>query len=239
MSRELKLLIVDDEDGMRRTLRRIMLTKGHIVEVAASGEEALDLAEDFQPDCILLDIRMPGMNGVETFRHLKRVCPNAFTIFMTAYAASDLVDQARSEGGMEVFSKPLEIDSVCNFIQRTSDNRPVLIVDDDPGFRDSMRRILASRGYDVSTAATVEDAFEQFDRRPRGVVLLDMKLDGGSGLDVLERIHATNPRAFTVLMTGNSDLLGQMREGMDAGGSCCFTKPLDIDELIGTIEAAQ
>ncbi len=238
MNREMKILIVDDEEGMRQTLRRIMTAKGHVAEVAASGEEAVELAADFQPDCILLDIRMPGMNGVEAFRHLKRVSPNAFTIFMTAYAASDLVDEARSEGGLEVFSKPLEIDTVCRLIQRTLDNRPILLVDDDPGFRESMERILESKGYVVQTAATIDAALKQFDRCPRGIVLLDMKLNGGSGLDVLEHILATNPQVFTVLMTGYSDLLEQMEHGLGAGGNCCFTKPFDVDELIGRIEAS-
>ncbi|MFK7818322.1 MAG: response regulator [Planctomycetaceae bacterium] len=233
----MKLLIVDDEEGMRRTLRRIMLAKGHTVEVAASGEEAIELAPVFQPDCILLDIRMPGLNGVETFRELKQICPNAFAIFMTAYAASSLTTEAREQGGIEVFSKPLDPDSVCDLIQKTAEQRPVLIVDDDAGFRESLERVLVTKGFKVHSAATIPTAVEQFYRCPRGIVLLDMNLDGGSGLDVLETIRETNPEVFTVLMTGYSDLLEQMEEGLAAGGSCSYTKPFNIDELLAAIES--
>lgn len=96
--REVSVLVVDDDPGMVTTLRDILDATGYAVEIAHSGPEALQCVEAHQPDCILMDIRMPGMNGVDTYRELKHLTPDSFVIFMTAYANSALVEGARKEG---------------------------------------------------------------------------------------------------------------------------------------------
>ena len=70
-----KVLIVDDHDEVRKSLARIVRTFGHEVVVAKDGPSALALAERFQPDCAILDISMPGMNGIELGRQLRAVFP--------------------------------------------------------------------------------------------------------------------------------------------------------------------
>jgi len=79
-TRKSKMLIVDDDQGMRHTLRRIMLAKEFDVAIAESGEEALSVAADYQPDVVLMDMKMPGMNGVETLREMKLICPNIVSV---------------------------------------------------------------------------------------------------------------------------------------------------------------
>ena len=108
----LNLLLVDDEPDMVRGLGRILRSRGYRVHVAHNGEEAVRQATELQPDGVLMDIRMPGMNGVEAFRHIRRACPNTFVLFMTAY--SDMADEARNEGAVDVLSKPLEVDQVIH-----------------------------------------------------------------------------------------------------------------------------
>lgn len=232
-----RMLIVDDEEGMRSTLRRIMRSKGFQVEVASSGEEAILLAQQFQPELLLLDIRMPGINGIETFRRLKTICPEAFAIFMTAYAASHLSQEALHEGAVEVFPKPLDIDRLCQRIESTLNLRSVLIVDDDPGFRDSLQRALTMNGFLVVTASDLDGALEQFRRRPQCVVLLDMRLNDTSGLCVLEQIRKLNQNAHTVLMTGFHELEGEMKMAQQAGACCTFLKPFEVDSLVAAINS--
>lgn len=111
-----RLLVVDDDHGMAVTLRDILGISGYEVEVAYSGSEALERVRQQPPNGILMDIRMPGLNGVEAFRQLKRVAPESFVIFMTAYAASHLVEEARSEGAVDVLDKPLDLAHALNLI---------------------------------------------------------------------------------------------------------------------------
>lgn len=232
-AKKTRLLVVDDEPGMRRTLSRIMKAKGMEVEVADCGASALQIAREFQPDVVLLDIRMPGMDGVETWQKIKPTCPDAFAVFMTAYATSERTEDALREGGLRVFSKPIDVDEVCGLI--ASAMRPVLIVDDDPGFRESLQRSLRKLSFYVATASTPTEAEEAFRRHPRAVILLDMKLDGASGLEALRQIRTIRDDAPIILMTGFSDMQTDMQSGVDQGAQCAFTKPFDIDELSAAI----
>lgn len=231
-----RMLIVDDEEGMRKTLRRIMVAKGFDVSVAADGREAILLAEETRPEFILMDIRMPGLNGVEALREIKLCCPNVVTIFMTAYSSSELSQEAIDEGAIDVVSKPLDVDNLCELIHRSS-SRPLLIVDDDQGFCTSLKRALTAAGYDVFTANDMVDALEKFARHPRSIVLLDMKLSGCSGLQVLQQMRVVNPDVVALLMTGYPDLQTAMLSGLQAGARCTFVKPFDVDSLVTEIES--
>jgi DNA-binding NtrC family response regulator len=232
----MRLLIVDDEPGMLRTLRRIMTAKGFEVETAASGEEAVERAGAWRPACILMDIRMPGMNGVEAFREIKSRSPGVRVMFMTAYAGSSLVDEALREGGLAVLPKPLDIDALCERIAAAAAERPLLVVDDDRAFCESLARVLATQGFDVRTVQRPADAVEAFRERPRGVVLLDMKLNGSSGLDLLKLLREINPETVAILMTGFADVESLMRQAAAEGVRECFTKPIDLDRLLTTIQ---
>ncbi|HUG92863.1 MAG TPA: response regulator [Planctomycetaceae bacterium] len=235
-NKPMRLLIVDDEPGMLRTLRRIMMVKGFEVETAASGEEAVERTRAWRPDCILMDIRMPGMNGVEAFRQIRERSPATRVVFMTAYAGSSLVDEALNEGGLAVFPKPLDIDALCEQIAAAAAERPLLVVDDDQAFCQSLARVLAAKGFDVRTVHRVAEAIETFRQRPRGVVLLDMKLNGSSGLELLKQLREINPDIVAILMTGFADLEPLMRQAAEDGVRECFIKPIDIDRLLETIE---
>lgn len=228
-----RLLVVDDEPGMRRTLARIMKAKGFEVHVAEDGLSAIELARKFQPDVMLLDIRMPGIDGVETWRQMKLICPNAFAIFMTAFASSQRTEDAKTEGALEVFAKPVDIDAICRLIRKAI--RPVLIVDDDQGFRESMDLALTKLSFDVTTAETADEAINHFTEHPRGIVLLDMKLNGKSGLDVLKQIRDSKYDVLIMLMTGFAEFEDDMQTGMDPGAACSFTKPFEIDDLVQEI----
>lgn len=115
-----RLLVVDDNEGMVATLRDILGAAGYRIDVAFSGLEAVERVRACRPDGILMDIRMPGMNGVEAFREIKRLSPESFVIFMTAYAASALVEDAKREGAIEVIPKPLDLQHVMSLIVRTA-----------------------------------------------------------------------------------------------------------------------
>ena len=230
-----KMLIVDDEEGMRTTLRRIMVARGFDVSIACDGEDGVRIAKEFDPDILLLDIRMPGIDGVETFRRLKEICPNAFAVFMTAYASSELTDDARSEGGVAVLPKPLDIDKLNTLVDDNLKNAPVLIIDDDAGFRDSLERALSALGFHVTTADGVESASEKFERCPRGVVIVDMKLKDGSGLEVLKEFHERNEKAVLVATTGLDEMKEQLESGLKSGAHCTLLKPIEIDALVQAI----
>lgn len=115
MRKAARLLIVDDEPDMLRSLRRILRLRGYQVDTASSGEEAIQRARQGKPDGILVDLRMPGMDGVEACRRIRSIDPNVVVLLMTA--GSELIDDTRRDANFEVFSKPLDLDEVCQVIE--------------------------------------------------------------------------------------------------------------------------
>lgn len=113
-----RVLIVDDDDGIRRSLARIMRCKGFAVETAPDGESALASARTFHPHLLLLDIRMPGIDGVEAFRQIRAENTRVSAIFMTAYSSSTRISEAFELGAFSVLSKPLQIDTLVSNIDQ-------------------------------------------------------------------------------------------------------------------------
>ena len=115
-------------------------------------------------------------------------------------------------------------------------SRPVLIVDDDAGFRDSLQRALRGLSYQVDTAAVADDALRSLEDGGHRIVLLDMKLEGTSGLDVLKKIQSLHDDTLVILMTGFSELEQDMQSGLTLGAASSLTKPFDVDFLVAEIQ---
>ncbi len=104
-----KVLVVDDDPGIRETMLDILSLEGYEVEVADSGERAVELSSKGRFDFALLDIRMPGMNGVQTLRALKRLDSAIRVIMITGFDEGELAAMAMDAGAEAVFRKPLDV----------------------------------------------------------------------------------------------------------------------------------
>ncbi len=111
-----QVLIVDDDQRMTYTLTDILAAKGYLAHPAHTGEEALQLARQKSFDCVISDIKMPGMNGVELFQVYRQLHPDTPIILMTAYAPGDLLTSEVSEKVVAVLRKPFDIDLVLTFL---------------------------------------------------------------------------------------------------------------------------
>lgn len=108
------VLIADDEELERRALRRILGTMEEPIDIveAANGRQAIETARDAQPDLALLDIRMPGVDGIAAARELKSVSPRTRCVFVTAFESFDYAREAMRLGADEYLLKPAEPDAV-------------------------------------------------------------------------------------------------------------------------------
>ncbi len=106
--RKLRVLVVDDEELGRWAAHQLLAGRGHEVAEAASGEAALDLVERWNPDAILLDVRLPGMNGYEVLATVRRRRPAVRTIMMTSHATLEAAAAALRAGALASLAKPLD-----------------------------------------------------------------------------------------------------------------------------------
>lgn len=112
------VLVIDDQPGIRRLLTEVLSEEGYSVIEAANGYDGLQKARDYQPALILMDMKMPGMDGIETLRELKRLGIGDKVVMMTAYGELDLVNEAKEIGAADYITKPFDIVALCQMIDR-------------------------------------------------------------------------------------------------------------------------
>jgi CheY-like chemotaxis protein len=117
MNQSLNVLIVDDDPMMAKTLADILQFKGYTTKTAHSGQAALEHCSSSLFDCVISDVKMPGMNGVELCRRLKCSIPEVSVVLMTAYSEDELVSKGRAEGATDVLTKPIHIDDMLAFLE--------------------------------------------------------------------------------------------------------------------------
>ena len=129
-----KVLVVDDQHGMRMTLAGIIEDQGFDVTGASDGYKAIDAAKADDFDVIFMDMVMPGLDGVETYREIRKVSPDSIVVMMTGFAMDEMVADVLREGAHSVISKPFDPGTVVE-IMETVMRSVVIVVLDDPSTR--------------------------------------------------------------------------------------------------------
>jgi DNA-binding NtrC family response regulator len=111
-----RILIVDDEERFRNTTGKLLGVRGFEVNTVGSGQDALESLRGTPYDVILLDVRMPGMNGIETLGEIKKINPAVEVIILTGHASVDTAVEIMRLGGYEYLLKPCSMDELVDKI---------------------------------------------------------------------------------------------------------------------------
>lgn len=112
------ILVVDDNKDFADVFCDILRSNKYNAESCYGGEQALKKAEESSFDVMFVDIRMPGMDGIETLRQIKKVSPDTRVIMMTGYSVDEMVHKAIEEDASDIIYKPFEIDKVLGLINQ-------------------------------------------------------------------------------------------------------------------------
>ncbi|MBP2678271.1 MAG: response regulator receiver protein, partial [Deltaproteobacteria bacterium] len=112
------ILIVDDEASIRKSLEGVLRDEGYSCALAGDGADALSQLRSLHPSLVLLDIWMPGMDGIETLRRMKEFEPRTPVIMMSGHATISTAIKATQVGASDFIEKPLELDLVLNAVRR-------------------------------------------------------------------------------------------------------------------------
>lgn len=123
----LRLLIADDSSDFRRNVRAMLSDERDfdIIAIARDGFEALEMARKLQPDVAVLDLHMPGMNGLETVQALGRISPRTRCLIMSVDHAYGRIDAAREAGALEYLVKPFSVEDFVAAVQRAAPDQRV------------------------------------------------------------------------------------------------------------------
>ena len=119
----MKILVVDDETIVRESLKAWFEQDGHSVDAAESAKEGLRLCAQGRYDIALVDIKMPGMDGLEMQTRLAAADPDLTIILMTAYASVESAVKAMKAGAYDYIVKPFDPDDLSHLIQRAAEHR--------------------------------------------------------------------------------------------------------------------
>src|SRR6201993_969559 len=196
------ILIVDDEALTLRTIGRALETEGYDVLSASSGEDALKMIAEEKPDLALLDVVLPGINGIEVLRQAKKLSPAMIVVMMSAYHLVDRAVEAMKLGAYDYLIKPFHIADMVNTIQRATEMLALRV-----RVRDTVEH--AKGRYDfgrvVSQSPAMCEVLEMARRASESEhTTILIQGESGTGKEVLAKaIHYNSPRAQAPLVSLN------------------------------------
>lgn len=238
MKRE--ILLVDDNEEFLDSTKDVLEGEGYEVFTAKNGEDAIRMVRERTFEVILMDIKMPGLSGVETFIEMKKINPGVKVIMVTAYSVEPLIRKALEEGAYAVLKKPLNISMLLNEIDiiiKSKNGGLILLADDDKTLCENLESILNGEGYKVISAYDGEDAVKTAGVYTFDILLIDMKLPILNGLEVYRRIKKTKPNTVAIIITGYAEEMDMLIKQMLRENAYTYlTKPLDLKKLLGLIK---
>jgi DNA-binding NtrC family response regulator len=230
------VLVVDDDADIRANLADILDDRGYSVDTAQDGTSALALVRRRTYDLALLDLKMPGMDGVELYRRIKEIQSGTVAIIITAYVGSNTARAATDAGAWEVMAKPVDFSRLFHLIEDTLKRPSVFIVDDDQDQCRNLWDLLRERKYRVCIAHNLQQAETMLANKSYQVVLIDMKLPDGDGRQVLQRVRQMNPGAHSILITGyRGEMETAINLALEEGADTVCYKPIDVEGLLTAV----
>ena len=132
--KKFNVLLIDDEEDFRETLCTRLTDRGLVIQSAGNGTDGLEILKHFEADVVLLDVRMPGLSGIETLRLIKKHNPCIEVIILTGFASAETAVEVMELGAFDYLIKPVSFNELCYRLQDAfthkcldddTDNRPV------------------------------------------------------------------------------------------------------------------
>jgi len=150
---KIKILLVDDEKEFVETLSERIRMREHDSDVALDGEQALKKMDDDIPDVVVLDLKMPGMDGMEVLRRIRKAYPKVQVIMLTGHGSEKDEEEARKLGVFDYLQKPVEIETLMKKVKKAYKNK----------FESSMMAATFAEAGEFDTAKEIRDSDEEED----------------------------------------------------------------------------
>lgn len=249
-----KISVVDDERMMCDLLREALNVYGHEVLTATGGREALALFQRHRPSVTLLDLRMPGTDGIGVLMQIRAMNPSAAVMVLTGGDNAQAERQARALGVTDFLKKGQPFDVVLGAMARSlpmpspaagapavgrpnrlaaagsQEGATILVVDDEAMIRTLLTKFLTVRGYRVRAAKNGAEALAMAAQQPPDLVILDMSMPGMNGLDVLRELRARHYAGGAVALTASQDEQ-LLQQTLDLGSVDVIGKPVNLERL--------
>ncbi len=190
---DIRVLVVDDEEIVRESLSGWLRQDGYTVATAVDGKGARDAVRADRWAVVLLDLKMPGMDGLQVLEEARRLRPEATYVLMTAYATVDTAVAAMKLGAYDYLVKPFDPDELSALLQRIVSQQ--VLLQENEALRRALKREYGFHDL-VSKSPAMQRVFDLARVAARSASTILVLGESGSGKEVLARaIHAESPRA--------------------------------------------
>ena len=233
----LSVFIVDDDDDFAESLAMVLESRGCQVEIAASGEEAIEIFRTKNFDIAFMDVKLPGKNGVESFLEIRQFKPEARVVMMTGYSVEQLLDQAVAHGAWGILRKPICMEDLLEIVEKLPSSG-ILIADDDPDFIESIKDLLESGGKKVLVASNGHKAVKCVLANHIDLLILDIRMPILNGLQTYLELKRLGRQVPTIIVTAyaseESEALRRL-ESLSIDG--ILKKPFDPRKFLREVES--
>jgi DNA-binding NtrC family response regulator len=201
MKKTVSLLVVDDEKVVRDSLTKWFREDGYEVESAESGAEALRKMQDRKWDILLLDIKMPGMDGMELHDRVREIDPTATVIFITAHATVDTAVKALKNGAYDYVTKPVDPDYLSHMVTNVIKQRN--LADENVKLKEKISEVIKT-DLIIGDSPSIKKVFEHIDSVAKTDTTVMIRGESGTGKEIIARaIHHKSGRKFFPIVTSN------------------------------------
>ena len=235
-----RLLVVDDDRAAGVVLKGVLLAQGYVVDLAASADEALVLARRHRPQGVVVDVRMPGVDGAQLIEILRHD-PDTRSCSILAVSAPEERSRALRAGAHSYLDKPLDSARlgavIAQLVQARREGARVLIVDDDEATRALCKESLKALGYGVAEADSAQACIDQVATFRPDLILLDVKLPDRDGFSLIEGLKAdlVTSQISVIFLSASGETRSKVR-ALQLGGDDYVVKPFDALELCARVE---
>jgi two-component system response regulator PilR (NtrC family) len=203
MRRTGSILVIDDEEIMREILEALLTREGYQVRLAASGEEGLELAKAGPFDAAIVDVMMPGMDGIATLEELKRLDDDLPVLMITAFASVETAIAAMKRGAFDYITKPFKNDEVLVVVRNAVERRH--LVAENTALRQSLQAQSQRFSGIIGRSPRMKQVFDLIIQAAPSRSTILVTGESGTGKELVARaIHRNSPRAERAFVTVNS-----------------------------------
>src|SRR5216684_941779 len=202
-SRHGTILVVDDEEIMREILETLLTREGYDVRLASSGAEGLEMARALPFDAAIVDIMMPGLDGIATLDELKRIDDDLAVIIITAYASVESAISAMKTGAFDYITKPFKNDEVVVVVRNAMERRR--LVSENRNLRQNIQERYHKFANIIGRSARMRQVFDLIIQAAPSRSTILIQGESGTGKELVARaIHANSSRSERSFVTVNS-----------------------------------
>jgi two-component system response regulator PilR (NtrC family) len=203
MRRTGSILVVDDEEIMREILDALLTREGYHVQLASSGEEGIELARSVPFDAVIVDVMMPGLDGIATLEELKKLDDELPVLMITAFASVETAITAMKRGAFDYITKPFKNDEVLMVVRNAVERRQ--LVAENTALRQTLQAQSQRFAGIIGRSPRMKQVFDLIIQAAPSRSTILVTGESGTGKELVARaIHRNSPRAERAFITVNS-----------------------------------